>query len=152
MQRTKMTNLGPGWERLPVGRPWESRGWEIERFGSLQLLPGRFNQGNISSCHIWFIFSRWRQTWVLLPTVSSVFFHHALRISPTGSSWVSQSVDHLTSAQVICSWWVQALHRARCWQLRAWSLLQTPCFPLSLPLLCSPSVSVSVSVSLKNKH
>ena len=42
--------------------------------------------------------------------------------------------------------WVQVPHWALCWQLRALSLLWILCFPLSLPLL--PSCSVSVSVSL----
>ena len=41
------------------------------------------------------------------------------------------------------SLWVRALHRALCWQLRAWSLLRILCFPLSLPLSCSYSVSLS---------
>ena len=39
--------------------------------------------------------------------------------------------------------WVQALHQALCWQLRAWSLLRILCLPLSLPLPCSCSVSHS---------
>ena len=44
--------------------------------------------------------------------------------------------------------WVQAPHRALCWQLRAWILLQILCLPLSLTLLHSSSVSLC----LKNKH
>ena len=43
--------------------------------------------------------------------------------------------------------WVQAPHRARCWQLRAWSLFRILCLPLSLTLPCS----CSVCLCLKNK-
>ena len=67
----------------------------------------------------------------------------------TRGAWVAQSVEHPTSAQ---SWshglWVWAPCRALGWQLRAWSLLQILCLPLSLPLPCSCSVSLSV----KNKN
>ena len=54
------------------------------------------------------------------------------------------------------SLWVPAPHQAVCWQLRAWSLLQTLCLPLSLPLCPSPARTrahvFSVSLCLKNKH
>ena len=43
------------------------------------------------------------------------------------------------------SLWVPALHQALCWQLGAWSLLQILCLLLSLPLLCSCSVSLCLS-------
>ena len=43
--------------------------------------------------------------------------------------------------------WVRAPRRALCWQLRAWSLFQILCLPLSLPLPCS----CSASLCLKNK-
>ena len=39
--------------------------------------------------------------------------------------------------------WVRALHRALCWQLRAWSLLRILCLPLPLPFPGSCSVSLS---------
>ena len=41
--------------------------------------------------------------------------------------------------------WVWAPHQALCWQLRAWSLLQILCLPLSLPFPCLCSVSLSLS-------
>ena len=41
--------------------------------------------------------------------------------------------------------WVQVLHQALCWQLRAWSLIQILCHPLSLP---SPACAFSLSFSL----
>ena len=44
------------------------------------------------------------------------------------------------------SLWVRAPCRALCWQLRAWSLLQIRCLPLSLPLPCSCSVSLCLSI------
>ena len=40
--------------------------------------------------------------------------------------------------------WVKAPHRALCWQLRAWSLLQILYLPLSLSLPCLCSVSLSL--------
>ena len=40
--------------------------------------------------------------------------------------------------------WVWAPHRALCWQLRAWSLLQILCPPLSLP---SPAHTLCLSLS-----
>ena len=43
--------------------------------------------------------------------------------------------------------WDWAPHWVLCWQLRAWSLLQILCLPLTLPLPCS----CSVSLCLKNK-
>ena len=43
--------------------------------------------------------------------------------------------------------WVRAPRRALCWQLRAWSLFQILCLPLSLTL----PHSCSVSLCLKNK-
>ena len=43
--------------------------------------------------------------------------------------------------------WVWALRRPLCWQLRAWSLFQILCLPLSLTL----PRSCSVSLCLKNK-
>ena len=46
--------------------------------------------------------------------------------------------------------WVRDPHRALCWQLRAWSLLWILCFPLSLPLPYSHSVSLCLSKI--NKH
>ena len=50
--------------------------------------------------------------------------------------------------------WVQALCRALCWPLGAWSLLGRLCLTLSLPLSCSHALSLSLSLflSLKNKH
>ena len=49
-------------------------------------------------------------------------------------------------AQVmICASWIQTPCQALCWQLRAWSLLQILCFPISLPLSSS-------TLSLKNKY
>ena len=60
-------------------------------------------------------------------------------------TWVTQSVKCPTSAQVTISRLsrVQALCRAPCRQLRAWSLLWIPCLPLSLPLPCSRCLSLS---------
>ena len=46
--------------------------------------------------------------------------------------------------------WIQALRWALYWHLRAQSLLQILCLPLSLPLPCS--CSVSLSFSKINKH
>ena len=43
------------------------------------------------------------------------------------------------------SLWVWVLHRALCWQLRAWNLLWILCNPLSLPLPRSCSVSLCLS-------
>ena len=56
---------------------------------------------------------------------------------------LGSSVKHLTSAQVMISRFMSlSLHWALCWQLRAWSLLQILCLPLSLPLSHSHSVSL----------
>ena len=61
-----------------------------------------------------------------------------------GAAWVAQSVECLTSALVMISWLqIWAPHQALCWQLRAWSLLQILCFPLSLPLPHSHTLCLS---------
>ena len=66
------------------------------------------------------------------------------RGAPVWFSWLSLQLW-------LRSWshssWVRAPCRALCWQLRARSLLQILCLPLSLPLPRSCSVSFS-----KNKH
>ena len=63
---------------------------------------------------------------------------------PGASGWLSVWLQ-------LRSWshglWVRAPRPAVCWCLRAWSLLQILCLPLSLPLPCS----CSVSLCLKNK-
>ena len=48
--------------------------------------------------------------------------------------------------------WVRAPHWALCWQLRAWSLLQILCLPLSLPLPHSCSVFLSLSHTHTHTH
>ena len=64
-------------------------------------------------------------------------------------------LSHLSIQLQLRSWshvvWVQALHQALCWQLRAWSLLCILCLPCSLPLPRSCSVSPSLSkINIKN--
>ena len=63
-------------------------------------------------------------------------------------AWVAQSVKRPTSARSRshCPW-VRAPRRALGWWLRAWSLFPILCFPLSLPL----PRSCSVSLCPKNK-
>ena len=60
--------------------------------------------------------------------------------------WLSQLSVQLQLRSWSHSLWVRAQCRALCWQLRAWSLLQILCLPLSLPLPCLLSL-----LSLKNK-
>ena len=69
--------------------------------------------------------------------------------SPWWLSWLSIRLQ-------LRSWsyslWVQAPRQPLCWQLRAWSLLQILCLPLSLPFPYSRSVSVSKKwINLKKK-
>ena len=61
-------------------------------------------------------------------------------------AWVAQSVERLTVAQVMTSWFVGS-SPALGSVLTARSLLRILCLPLSLPLPCS----CSVSLCLKNK-
>ena len=72
-------------------------------------------------------------------------------ISPNGMGSRSGWLSRLSGWLQLRSWshgpWVQALRRALCWQLRAWSLFQILCLPLSLTL----PRSCSVSLCLKNK-
>ena len=59
-------------------------------------------------------------------------------------AWVAQSVQHLTLAQVMISWFVSSSpHGGLCWHLRAWSLLPILCLTLSLPLPHLHSISLS---------
>ena len=69
---------------------------------------------------------------------------HLNKTEETG--WPSPWSVWLQLSSWSCSLWVWASHRALCWQLGAWSLLQILCLPVSLPLPCS------CSLSLKSKH
>ena len=59
---------------------------------------------------------------------------------PGWLSWLSIQVRLRSGSHGL---WVRAPRWALCWQLRAWSLLQILCLPLSLLLPCSHSVSLS---------
>ena len=74
-----------------------------------------------------------------------------------GGTWMAQLVKlsvWLWLRSWSCCSWVQALHGALYWQLRAWSLVQILCLPRSLPLPCSCCLmrTRALSLSLKNKH
>ena len=61
--------------------------------------------------------------------------------------WHSQLSVQLQLRSWSHNLWVRAPHRAPCWQLRAWSMLQILCLPLSL---CpSPARALSLSLSLQ---
>ena len=66
---------------------------------------------------------------------------------PGAPGWLSPLGIQLQLRSWSRGLWVQALHRALCWQLSAWSLLRILCLPLSLPLL-THAVCVCVSLSL----
>ena len=73
---------------------------------------------------------------------------HDFKSMALWGAWVAQSVKFPTSAQVMISILeFKALSPALCRKLRAWSLLQILCLPLSLlpPLL-------TLSLSKVNKH
>ena len=53
-------------------------------------------------------------------------------IQPRAPGWLSQLSIQIQLRSWSHSSWVQGLHRALCWQLRPWSLLQILCLPLSL--------------------
>ena len=74
-------------------------------------------------------------------------------------AWVAQSVECLTSAQVMISRFVSSspASDSACRQLRAWSLLQILCLSISRPLPCSCSVFHCLSIinkclKKKKKH
>ena len=71
---------------------------------------------------------------------------------PRAPGWLSRLGDQLQLRSWSHSSWVQALHRALCWQLRTWTLPWILCLPCSLPLPCSLSLSLSLCVSKINKH
>ena len=78
--------------------------------------------------------------------------HSWFQISSFWGAWVAQLVERPTLDQVMISQLVSLSPTwALCWQLRAWSLLQMLCLPLSLPLPCSRALSLSLSVSRINK-
>ena len=70
---------------------------------------------------------------------------NSLNIGAPG--WLSWLGGRLRLRSWSLSPWVRAPCRALCWLLRAWSLFQFLCLPLSLNLPCS----CSVSLCLKNK-
>ena len=73
-----------------------------------------------------------------------------IEIKYSRSTWVAQSVERPTSAQVmIC--WLTSSSPASGSVLTARSLLWVLCLPLSLLLSHSHSVCLSLSLSLKNK-
>ena len=77
------------------------------------------------------------------------------KLSIKWGTWVAQSVKHPTSAQVMISQFVSLspVCWALCWQLRAWSLLQSLCVCVSLcpSPTCVLSLSLSLSLSKRNK-
>ena len=78
--------------------------------------------------------------------------HHLQDVHSFGApGWLSQL--SLTSTQVMISQsQVLALCWALYWQLRAWSLLQVFCLPLSLCPSPTHTLSLSLCVSFSNKH
>ena len=66
-------------------------------------------------------------------------------------AWVAPSAEHLTSAQVMISWFMDSSPEVG-FALTTWGLPQILCLPLSLPLPCSLSISLSLSFSKINKH
>ena len=81
-----------------------------------------------------------------LPPLSLSLFLSKINIKkmqiPGVPGWLSQLSVQLWLRSWSHGSWVQAPHRALCWQLRAWSLLRILCLSLSLPLPHSCSVSV----------
>ena len=62
------------------------------------------------------------------------------------STWVAQSVKHLTSAQIVISQFVSSSPTSvSVLAAQSLELLWILCLPLSLPLPCSRPVSVSLS-------
>ena len=68
--------------------------------------------------------------------------HLKINFKRGAPGWLSRLGVWLRLRSWSHSSWVRAPSRALCWQLRAWSLLQILCLPLSLPLPCSCSVSL----------
>ena len=79
---------------------------------------------------------------------NSIDISQKLKIDLGACGWLSQLSIQLWFRPWSHSSWVQAPHQTLCWHLRAWSLFQILCLPLSLPLLCS----YFVSPSKINKH
>ena len=72
-----------------------------------------------------------------------------LKVKGWGSLGGSVSCVRLWLRSWSCGSWVQALYWALCWQLKAWSLLQILCLPLSLCVPPPPPFSFSLSLSQK---
>ena len=103
--------------------------------GFLQILKSLFSQTLIFPRH---------------PSTSTCLQYQPLRNKRIKwGAWVAQSVEHLTSAQVMISQFVSS-SPALGSRLSAQRLLRILCPPLSLPLPCSLSLSLSLSL-LKNK-
>ena len=76
--------------------------------------------------------------------------NHLSRFYIGAPGWLSQSVIQHRLKSWSHSLWVWAPHQALCWQLKAWSLPQILCLPLSPPLPHLHSVSLSkISKTLK---
>ena len=104
--------------------------------------------------------------WILVMTIffpmirkfHTEFYRNCVKKLNHRGAWVAHSVKHLTVAQVMILRLASSspalgseLSSQLCGQLRAWSLLQILCLPLSLPL--PPlTLHLSLSLSLKNKH
>ena len=84
--------------------------------------------------------------WQNKDSPSSPFQNARLKKSTRGApGWLSRLSDPLRLRSRSHGQWVRAPRRALCWRLRAWSLLQILCLPLSLTLPCLLSVSPSLS-------
>ena len=91
--------------------------------------------------------SGWAKRWTIVISSSQLIFSRQLSLEDChlrGTWWLSRLSVQLQLRAWSRGSWVRAPHRALCWRLGAWSLLQILCL-LSLPLPCLLSVCLSVS-------
>ena len=101
----------------------------------LQVLPSTWERGQVNIPN-------------LIPLLSHMLTLAGSKITRLGApGWLSQLGVRLQLRSWSHGPWVWAPRRALCWQLRAWSLFQILCLPLSLTF----PHSCSVSLCLKNE-
>ena len=130
---------------LPQCWPWLPLCWP------LGLLFYNLTTYTNTTTHSWGLINLLEQLTELKRNIYLLGHQFIIKGITGAPGWLSRlSVQHQLRSWSCC-FWVGAPLQALCWQLRAWSLFQILCLPLSLFLPHLSSLSLSLSLNLSQK-